>query len=620
MRRPRPHESARRRWALCAVAAALVCVALTRPAGAAGRKHTYGDIEIMELETPRAGSVHGYAAYRFTIANRSSSKAHTVTLRLPHEASGMSVIATERVEVAPGTVTTVALLQPPLPMDGRNLGIEIDDRSQKAIAFAPSSHMLGGYRSTCILTSKIMTRPFQDATVDIDRSGIVEEAEVENSDLPVSQWATSWLAYSRYDAVVVSGDDFTAMPPAVREAVMRYIACGGNLLIAGRIDVSKHWQKRADPNPRAVTVVTIGGRRVRVGVGLDHYAIGFGECVNVPEGIKDVSRGQWVGLFTIWQHTARQQYTTHSIRDANRVFPVVEDLRIPTRGMFAAMLAFAVLAGPVNLIVLTRLRRRTWMFWTVPAASLVTCVAIFLYSFIAEGWDGHTRTAAMTILDQRNHRAATVGWTAFYSPMTPGGGLHFGGETEVTPQWRAGYDEDYYRYSRREQPRRGELRVDWTSDQHLQGAWVSARVPVHFSVRKAETRRERLNVTVADDGSITVVNGLGARITALYLADASGRIHTASAIEPGAQAALEAPAARSGPVRSQGPTDLQSLLAAGPVYSPRCNANALSHILPPNCYAAGLEGAPFVEAALDGAQQGKSRSVVYGILGGGDGD
>ena len=53
---------------------------------------------------------------------------------------------------------------------------------------------------------------------------------------------------------------------------------------------------------------------------------------------------------------------------------------------------------------------------------------------VAEGWQGHVRTEGLTILDQTGTepRAATVGRTGFYTPLTPGDGLHFGTETEVT--------------------------------------------------------------------------------------------------------------------------------------------------------------------------------------------
>ena len=41
--------------------------------------------------------------------------------------------------------------------------------------------------------------------------------------------------------------------------------------------------------------------------------------------------------------------------------------------------------GPVNLIYLNRIKRRTWMLWTIPAISVATTLLVFAYSLLREG-------------------------------------------------------------------------------------------------------------------------------------------------------------------------------------------------------------------------------------------
>ena len=65
--------------------------------------------------------------------------------------------------------------------------------------------------------------------------------------------------------------------------------------------------------------------------------------------------------------------------------PVIENLKVPTRGIILIMLAFIVVIGPVNMIYLSRRNRRTWMLWTIPAISLVTTLLVFVYSLVREG-------------------------------------------------------------------------------------------------------------------------------------------------------------------------------------------------------------------------------------------
>jgi len=375
---------------------------------------------------------------------------------------------------------------------------------------------------------------------------------------------------------------------------MRYVSCGGTLIIAGPLNPPPAWTDRR-----------------YIASGLAHYSVGFGTCVIAPRNLIGVTRNQWGQMHETWAAQAQRLESTHSVTSANETFPIVDDLSVPTGGMLAVMLGFVILAGPVNMILLSKFRRRTLMFITVPVISFITCVSVFAYAFFAEGWDGRSRTAAVTILDQRTHRAATIGWTAFYSPMTPDG-LHFSRETEITPQWSTGDHGIPF-----ETTQRGNLHTDWTSEQHLQGEWVTARAPVHMAIRKAETRRERLSVTVEPGGSITVVNGLGATITSLYLADATGKIHSAENIAPGAKAALT----RNPPhVKTAAQTyiparSVMSAIITAPPQTPGCTARRLISSLRPNCYVADLDGAPFVEKALDSAEQTNSRSVVYGILG-----
>ena len=196
---------------------------------------------------------------------------------------------------------------------------------------------------------------------------------------------------------------------------------------------------------------------------------------------------------------------------------MVEKLGIPARGMLAVLILFALFIGPVNFFVLNRMKRTIWILWTVPVLSVLTAAAVFAYATVAEGWSGRARTATLTILDQVNHRASTIGTAAFYSPLTPSGGLRFSAETEVTPQ--IGLTNWYY-YNQGRHARS----VDWTSDQHLDSGWITARVPAHFQVRKSESRRERLTVTKEANGRLRVVNGLGAAIESLWIADGDGGV------------------------------------------------------------------------------------------------
>ena len=55
---------------------------------------------------------------------------------------------------------------------------------------------------------------------------------------------------------------------------------------------------------------------------------------------------------------------------------IIDDVGVPLRGMFVLMVLFAVVVGPVSMIVLGRKNRRIWLLWTVPTLSVLCSLAV----------------------------------------------------------------------------------------------------------------------------------------------------------------------------------------------------------------------------------------------------
>jgi hypothetical protein len=404
---------------------------------------------------------------------------------------------------------------------------------------------------------------------------------------PVDAWSTNWLAYSRFDGVVVTAGNMRMMPSAVRAAIIRYVQCGGSLLVLGDWKTPETWRRWLDNESDPQT-----------------YYVGFGQClVSSKTNVEQLNAQQAKQITESWSKTRQPWRQVQGVADANRAFPVVENLSVPVRGMFILMLAFAITIGPVNIIFLSRKRKRIWMLWTIPAISALTCLAVFAYSLISEGLTAHVRTEGITILDEASRTATTIGMTAFYSALTPGEGLHFDHETELTPQIQS----EYWDWGEGG----GGRTIDWTHDQHLASGWIKARVPAHFMLRKGETRRERLAVRSGPDGSLTAVNGLGADIRQLWFADQSGNIHSATSITAGAEAPLSPTPASSRAAGAMNTLrDAYTYAWITKMMSIRTNP---AQYLRPGCYIALLEGSPFIENGLKRAKPRKCRSIVFGI-------
>jgi hypothetical protein len=414
----------------------------------------------------------------------------------------------------------------------------------------------------------------------------VEGVECLRAESPVPEWSEDWLAYSPFDAVVLNAADVAALPPAIFTALGDYVAAGGNLVVLGETGLPAAW------HPVRIKKMPDGAES----------EIGFGSAFALtaesPSALNEVSVKR---LREVVRDTGRYfQNLPADAGAANNVLPVVENLKLPTRGVVIVMLAFVVLIGPVNIIYLNRIHRRTWLLWTIPAISLVTTLLVFAYSLLREGITPDTRIRGLTVLDQTSHQAATIGAEAFYCPLTPSGGLHFDLTTEATPL----VNVDFGSGTSRE--------VDWTQSQHFERGWVSAHAPAHFHLRKSETRRERIQL-LNEGGKMQIINSLGAPIKTLWVVDADLNCFAANHVAAGDKAPLgpltSAVAARGGPGAL-----LRDLGFAG---LPGDSGDALVKYLQPNTYIAVLEGNPFLENALGSAsspRRTQSSCIVFGIL------
>jgi len=570
--------------------ALLAVLALAVPASA--EELVAGEVVVTSLPSLPTGRIHGYHELRFRIENLSPDRPHTVTLEAPDAAgSGAGFAGLRRISrtavVAPGTRIRLSLLQPAVPTYGSGIAVVVDgERAERRLSWIsshPDSWQLGSRGSASapgarILIGRRATSPATPGEISGDK---LLEAEP-----PAADWSGHWLAYSGYDGVVLTAGEAAELPAPAAEALWRYVEAGGSLLLLGSAGDHPFFAGR-------------GGAVEEAGLALRHA--GFGVAMASPAGDFDVLpaeslervRGEWRRSVAPWT-------AVRDAEDAHRLFPVVEEVTVPVRGLFVLVLLFTLLVGPVNLLYLRRRGRRLWLLWTVPAASLVTCLAVMLYAFLGEGWVQQRRTEAVTVLDQGHRRATTLAWSAYYSTLTPGDGLRFDADTEVSSlvSWFPGG------------PGAAGATVDWSQGQHLASGWLTARLPSYLVLRRSELRRERLELR-RSNGGLTAVNGLGVDLETLWVADDDGRIWRAEGpVAAGAAAPLrrtpKSTAGGAGALRRLYRGEVPALLAT-------LEANPADH-LRPGSYLAVTAAAPFVEPGLDADDPPRERSAIYGLL------
>ena len=419
----------------------------------------------------------------------------------------------------------------------------------------------------------------------------VDSVEGLRAEMPASAWSADWLAYTPFDAIALQPGDLASMSPQAAAALWNYVQAGGNLFVFGNNGLPEAWRSGTKKSLQDGTEYNAGLGRCFIFAPENPAALDPQTVRTVRAAVNDAAH--------YWQSIPQDSAA------ANSALPLVENLKIPARGIVFIMLLFIIVIGPVNIIVLNRRRRRTWMLWTIPAISFATTLLVFAYSLLREGVTPTARIAGLTVLNQAAHQAETVGAEGFYCPLTPGGGLHFDPATEATPLVEINYSSG----SSRE--------VDWSQAQHFSRGWVSARVPAFFHLRKSETRRERVQIE-NKNGHLQIVNGLGAPIKSLWMADAGMNIYEAQNVAAGQTAGL---------IPSKLPQPPEKSGAAGLLRDIGFTARAdaldarAGNYLSPNTYIAVLDGNPFLENALGpGAslKRTKSSAVVFGTLGAAD--
>jgi hypothetical protein len=413
-----------------------------------------------------------------------------------------------------------------------------------------------------------------------------------HTDLPANKWGHDWHAFSRFGAVVVSSQQMASLSSATRHALIRYVEVGGTLVVTGKWDGAPDSWKRGATNHAH----------------WQQYTAGFGVCF-VYKGTLALTEQADASIWTPVLAAAHRSHIpmtyVHSPTEAHSVFPVVDDLKIPSRGIFFMMLFFCLVIGPLNLFVLKRMGKSLWILWTLPLGALLTCVSLVIYTTASEGWGGHTRIGSLTFLDQQNKRAATLGIVGMYSPIVPSSGLLLERDTQFLPH----LSEMSRRLMADGQQRN--LSIDLTHGLHLQQGWMVSRVPFHMTFRKSELREEKL-VLKHEAGKWMVLNGLGAGIKKLFLANARGERFQVKDIGMGQKVRLKPMSGwddsgcKHVSLRSVFPRDWLKHIEASQK-KPWC-------YLRPGSYLAVLDRASFVAPSLRQFSRKRISAVVWGKL------
>lgn len=355
----------------------------------------------------------------------------------------------------------------------------------------------------------------------------------------------NWIDYSGVDLVAVDWQDWNSrLSSAERDALLKWTAAGGVLLVyktgqpaAQHLELNQTLQlsREAAAGWRACTPDTFRATTI---TNAEAVRAGFssvpGSTVVAPSkpsesspwkisaetySYRDLALGQvhvfrdnpFPGSATdwCWWLSSLPRYQSQwpakfgmSARDENPEFlsfliPGVGS--VPIFAFLCLITVFTLVIGPLNYYWLHKRRRVALMVLTVPAIAGVTCVLLFAYSLIADGFSIRSRVHSFTWLDQQRKSAVSLSRISLYAPFAPSSGLKFSPECAVFPIW----------------PSSGEFEggsVDWSAnDQRLSSAWFHSQTWTQFQTVENRDERGRLDFSPPKDDkapTLSVSNGL----------------------------------------------------------------------------------------------------------------
>ncbi len=183
--------------------------------------------------------------------------------------------------------------------------------------------------------------------------------------------------------------------------------------------------------------------------------------------------------------------------------------------------AFTLAIGPGSVWVARR-RGTAALLLTMPATAAVTCAVIIGFSLLVDGFSVHAATFGLTRLDARQHRAVTVGLTAYYANLAPGR-VEFSTATVPIPMVE-GSGEPVI------------VSLRWRDGLRLGSDFAPSRSYREWGFVSVEPTRARLGVKQVGDGWV-VQNALGAEVDEVTVL-IDGELRAAQGVKDGAEAPL----------------------------------------------------------------------------------
>ena len=495
-----------------------------------------------------AGCSTGLLPLRFTVINGGQSEA-VITVRFTPGYGTTATVPWTRivapagdtvrstVYVGPGQIGTAPvgpeffpswmLMLNPSPGGGprREIECRIDLNWQSITATLPAGSatpaMVSVEANRRVLSPAAFKRIFEA------RQGAIHLAA--NSEVDPATAPEDWRGWSALREFVLTDDDWSAMPTSSRRAMQEWLALGGHAVFLaadtdpGRLDRLGLPAAHAD-----------GRRRVGAGevIPLVYDAIPRPPAAEEPPPDQVPPTAWWLSSATdLIERPGGWQDIPWSGDGLGRRAGFAER-GLPVAAILSFLALLAIIAGPVNVMLLAGRGRPSRIFWTTPLISLVATGLLLGLMFLRDGVGGTGARRTLCLLDPDRNTMAVLQEQFSRTGILLGSSFPIREPSLMQPQQAAG--------GLNAQPGMASMQGSFVEveDQRRSGDWFTSRSDQAFTLQTVRPGRGRIEWTGSGDAP-EVLSSLDVPLARIFLLDDQGRWWKTGPLPPGERRRLE---------------------------------------------------------------------------------
>ncbi len=342
------------------------------------------------------------------------------------------------------------------------------------------------------------------------------------SKFTASMMPEDWRAYSGYDVMVLTDNDWNLLPPGARAAVLQWVRLGGVVSI----------YRQTSTNFASLGIEAEGsGDQTGYGLGRIELLKLSGTALDAPRTVSRYHSRPGVAIEGLNESITEDYHSSWPLQDefGKQKF----DYAI----FIIVLIAFGVLVGPINLFVFAKSGKRHKLFITTPIISVATSALLIGMILLRDGTGGRGARIALIEVRPENgeNRAYVIQEQVTRTGVLLGASFEIGEDVAITPVPIA--DSAWARLT----PGVGGAGMRFTSsfsDEGMKagGDWFQSRSEQGQLIRAVVPTRGRIELK-GGGGAPTFVSTYDFPIERLYYADRSNGYWLVKDLEAGKAAA-----------------------------------------------------------------------------------